>query len=126
MVTKSHLVDLGYQARETRDTPVHNCYEISKAFEKLCERNSIPSGHREVALGEKRITHHVATVPTKMIDDIRSDSGYTIIDATIDQFTVSNWNAGTTEIALGLEEHLPEVGIYPPTCEERKVWYHRK
>lgn len=126
MTTTAQLKDLGYRARERYDTPVHNCHAISDVLVSLYKRAGIPAELQERRIGEKRITHYVVMVPSSEITNIEPNRGPTYVDPTVDQFSLSNWHNGVTEVGLGTTNDLPEVGIYQPGCEERKVWYHRK
>ncbi len=126
MTTTNHLRDLGFRARERFGTPIHNCKAISDVLADLCKRGDIPAEVHERAVGEKRVTHFVVMLASSEISDIDTDNGTTYIDPTIDQFSLENWQDGTVTVGLGRNKDLPEVGIYPPNCEERKVWYHRK
>jgi len=126
MTSTGHLRDLGYRAREHETTPVHNCKPISRALAEHCRQVGIPAESCERALGDQRITHYVVMIPATEIADVSSNDGTVYVDATIDQFTLENWQNGITEIGLGQREDLPAVGIYPPDAEERNVWYHRK
>lgn len=126
MTTTDRLRELGRQARNKKSTPVHNCVPISQGLADLCREESIPAEAHERALGEKHITHYVVMLSAAEVADIDTSTGAVFVDPTVDQFSLTNWRRGVTSIGLGRKEDLPTVGIYPPRCEERALWYHRK
>lgn len=77
-------------------------------------------------MGDKRICHFAATMPMEYYSEVESDDGKLIIDPTISQFHAQNHFQNGVEVGLFLEENAPSVGIYPPNCEERKLWYHKR
>lgn len=123
-MTKNHLTSIAYQVQEQYDQFYEQCFNMSNDLSKHYEDMGLTAEVREVAMGEARETHFVVSIPSEQILDVDTNEGQTYIDPTIQQFCLSNWKDGLTEVGLEPVSELPEVGIFPPNTEERKVWYY--
>lgn len=121
-----YLRDVALQAKANFDTDIHKCHQVSSAVANKYHQRELPGTVTERAIGDKHVTHWVILYDSAEICNIEADTGQTIIDPTIQQFSLGNYFSGVVEVGLDKLENLPEIGIYPPDSEEREVWYHRK
>jgi len=122
--SKNYLTSIAYQVQEQYDQFYQNCFKMSNELSQRYEDRGLTAEVREVTMGEARETHFIVSMPSEQIQDVDTDEGYTFIDPTIQQYCLTNWKDGLTEVGLGPTSELPEVGIYPPSSEERSVWYY--
>lgn len=123
-VEKSQLINISKDVQNNYNKYYENCFEISNKISNKYKNIGINSTTLEVAIGEAREVHFIVSVPSKQIKDVNTNKGNTYIDATIRQYSLKNWKSGKTEVCLGRVSRLPEIAIFPPEREERKVWYY--
>jgi hypothetical protein len=115
----AHEVRIGY------DHLAGRCHYIAEGIQERTNRAfdiTAQFGVREVQVGDPRATHFVNTLPMENYTE-GGDDGTLLIDASIQQFCLSNEANGVVEVALGPFDELPATGLYEPGCEERIVWY---
>lgn len=127
MISRDRIIKNAEELLREAPSPYARCYEMCEELEK---RLSVPGTILKKSFGEERITHYVLAVDNKHIQEVEEE-GVTYIDPTITQFNETNYNSGDVKVNLGTERFIEKsiggkVGFFPPSSEERKVWYHTK
>lgn len=122
-VGSNTIENIAYEVRNNQPTLVDKCFQVSENIQELFERRyGIQLGVRELQIGEKRATHFVNTLPMSEYAESHN-KGKLLIDATIQQFCLSNKNQDYVNVGLDHIDNLPAIALYEPGCEERIVWY---
>lgn len=124
-VGSNTIRNIAHEVRNNQPTLVDKCFQVSENIQELFERRyDIHIGVKELQIGEKRATHFVNTIPMSKYAE-GHNQGNLLIDATIQQFCLSNKDNGCVNIGLDRLENLPATALYEPGCEERIIWYTR-
>lgn len=122
-ISTTILKELGQRQRQPPGTTSGYCREISRGLAKTIEEYDVKATTYETAIGSNHATHVCVLVHSREIEDIDTDLGTTIVDATIDQFNKGFFRADLVSACVGNLCDLPAVGVYPPNSPERKNWY---
>lgn len=126
-LTREDIKTIGKDVRRRYESTIGNCFPIAEDVADRLREEGVTAEVRECSMGEVRETHFVVAVPCEQVSDVAAGGGLVYIDASIDQFTQANEEEGVVQVALWAAQvqDVPDVGIYPPGCEERLVWYFR-
>lgn len=75
-------------------------------------------------VGEAQELHYAAAVHTNHVGWDTEETGFLIIDATIDQFCAEQRAIRRVETSFGSYDSLPRVAVLPPGDARRQQWYH--